>query len=100
MGRQRGRPPGMSKIINDAALDQIFRQARTHRSWTNDPVSDVVLQAEYELARTAPPSANSSPMRIVFVKSPEAKERLKPALSENNVWQTMKAPATAILGYD
>ena len=72
----------MSKIINDAALDQIFRQARTHRSWTSDPVSDVVLQAAYDLARMAPTSANCSPMRIVFVKSPEAKERLKPALSE------------------
>jgi 3-hydroxypropanoate dehydrogenase len=90
----------MSKIINDAALDQIFRQARTHRSWTNDPVSDVVLQAAYDLARMAPTSANCSPMRIVFVKSPEAKERLKPALSETNVEQTMKAPATAIIGYD
>jgi len=90
----------MSKIINDAALDQIFRQARTHRSWTNDPVSDVVLQAAYDLARMAPTSANCSPMRIVFVKSREAKERLKPALSETNVEQTMKAPATAIIGYD
>ena len=90
----------MSKIINDAALDQIFRQARTHRSWTNDPVSDVVLQAAYDLARMAPTSANCSPMRIVFVKSPAAKERLKPALSENNIEQTMKAPATAIIGYD
>jgi 3-hydroxypropanoate dehydrogenase len=90
----------MSKIINDAALDQIFRQARTHRSWTSDPVSDVVLQAAYDLARMAPTSANCSPMRIVFVKSPAAKERLKPALSENNLEQTMKAPATAIIGYD
>jgi 3-hydroxypropanoate dehydrogenase len=90
----------MTKIINDAALDQIFRQARTHRSWTGDPVSDVVLQAAYDLARMAPTSANCSPMRVVFVKSREAKERLKPALSENNVEQTMKAPATAIIGYD
>ena len=99
-GATRGRRPGMSKIINDAALDQIFRQARTHRSWTNDPVSDVVLQAAYDLARMAPTSANCSPMRILFVKSPEAKERLKPALSETNVEQTMKASATAIIGYD
>jgi 3-hydroxypropanoate dehydrogenase len=99
-GATRGRRPGMSKIINDAALDQIFRQARTHRSWTNEPVSEVVLQAAYDLARMAPTSANCSPMRIVFVKSPEAKARLKPALSETNVEQTMKAPATAIIGYD
>src|SRR5262252_2517843 len=90
----------MSKIINDAALDQIFRQARTHRSWTSDPVSDVVLQAAYDLARMAPTSANCSPMRIVFVKSRAAKERLRPALSEGNVEQTMAAPATAIFAYD
>ena len=90
----------MSRIINDAALDQLFRQARTHRSWTGEPVSDVVLQAAYDLARMAPTSANCSPMRVVFVRSPEAKERLKPALAQGNVEQTMKAPVTAIIGYD
>jgi 3-hydroxypropanoate dehydrogenase len=90
----------MSRIINDAALDQIFRQARTHRSWTGEPVSDVVLQAAYDLARMAPTSGNCSPMRVLFVKSPDAKERLKPALSQGNVEQTMKAPVTAIIGYD
>lgn len=90
----------MSKIISDDALDRIFRQARTHRSWTGDPVSDVVLQAAYDLARMAPTSANCGPMRIVFVKSRAAKERLKPALSEGNVRQTMAAPATAIIAYD
>src|SRR5919108_4259185 len=90
----------MSRIINDAALDQIFRQARTHRSWTGEPVSDVVLQAAYDLARMAPTSANCSPMRVLFVRSAEAKERLRPALSQGNVEQTMKAPVTAIIGYD
>ncbi|MGE0119781.1 MAG: malonic semialdehyde reductase [Dongiaceae bacterium] len=90
----------MSKIINDAALDQIFRQARTHRSWTDEPVSDVVLQAAYDLARMAPTSANCSPMRILFVRSAAAKERLKPALSAGNLDQTMKAPVTAVIGYD
>ncbi|MGH6929889.1 MAG: malonic semialdehyde reductase [Dongiaceae bacterium] len=90
----------MSRIINDAALDQTFRQARTHRSWTGEPVSDVVLQAAYDLARMAPTSANCSPMRVLFVRSPESKARLKPALSKGNVEQTMKAPVTAIIGYD
>jgi 3-hydroxypropanoate dehydrogenase len=90
----------MSRIVNDAALDQIFRQARTHRSWRDEPVSDVVLQAAYDLARMAPTSANCSPMRIVFVRSTAAKERLKPALSEGNVEQTMRAPVTAIIGFD
>jgi 3-hydroxypropanoate dehydrogenase len=90
----------MSRIISDAALDQIFRQARTHRSWTGEAVSDVVLQAAYDLARMAPTSANCSPMRVLFVKSPESKERLKPALSPGNVEQTMTAPVTAIIAYD
>jgi len=90
----------MSKIISDDALDQTFRQARTHRSWTAEPVSDVVLQAAYDLARMAPTSANCSPMRVLFLKSKAAKERLKPALSEGNVQQTMAAPVTAIFAYD
>jgi len=90
----------MSKIISDDALDQIYRQARTHRSWTDEPVSDVVLQAAYDLARMAPTSANCSPMRVLFLKSKAAKERLKPALSEGNMRQTMAAPVTAIFAYD
>ena len=84
----------MSKIINDAALDQIFRQARTHRSWTADPVSDVVLQAAYDLARMAPTSANCSPMRILFLKSKETKAPLLPMLLEGNRAKTMQAPVT------
>lgn len=90
----------MNRIINDAALDQIFRRARTHRSWTDEPVSEIVLQAAYDLARMPPTSANCSPMRVLFLRSAAAKERLKPALSESNIEQTMKAPATAIVGFD
>lgn len=90
----------MNKIVGDADLDRIFRVARTHRSWRDEPVSDVVLQAAYELARLAPTSGNCCPMRAVFVKSPAAKERLRPALDEGNVRQTMAAPVTAIIAYD
>lgn len=90
----------MDQILSDAALDRLFREARTLRYWTDKPVSDVVLQAAYDLAKMAPTSANCSPMRIVFVKSPDAKERLRPALSEDNVRQTMSAPVTAIIAYD
>lgn len=90
----------MDQILSDAALDRIFREARTLRHWTDKPVSDVVLQAAYDLAKMAPTSANCSPMRIVFVKSPDAKERLRPALSEDNVRQTMSAPVTAIIAHD
>ena len=90
----------MRKILNDAGLDLLFREARTHSHWTDGEVSDVLLQAVYDLAKMPPTSANSSPMRILFVRSPEAKERLKPALMEGNVEKTMAAPATAIIGHD
>jgi 3-hydroxypropanoate dehydrogenase len=86
--------------INDEALDIIFRAARTHRVWTDTPVSQTTLMAIYDLMRWGPTSANSSPARIVFVVSPEAKEKLKPYLDPGNVAKTMTAPATAIIGYD
>jgi 3-hydroxypropanoate dehydrogenase len=86
--------------LPDAALDQIFRTARTYRSWRDQPVSDETLRAIYDLMKWGPTSSNSSPARIVFVKSLAAKERLKPALDAGNVVQTMAAPATAILAYD
>jgi len=92
--------PPAAKIVGDAALDRIFRQARTHRSWNGDAVSDVVLQAVYELARMPPTSGNCSPMRVLFLKSRAAKERLQPALDKGNVKQTMSAPVTAIIAYD
>jgi 3-hydroxypropanoate dehydrogenase len=86
--------------INDEALDVIFRAARTHRSWLNKPVSPALLMAIYDLMRWGPTSANTNPARLIFVVSPEAKERLKPHLDASNVGKTMSAPATAILGYD
>jgi 3-hydroxypropanoate dehydrogenase len=81
-------------------LDQIFRNARTHSAWLDQAVSDVLLEAVYDLAKMGPTSANCSPMRIVYLRSPEAKARLKPALAEGNVAKTMAAPATAIIAYD
>jgi 3-hydroxypropanoate dehydrogenase len=82
------------------ALDRIFRTARTHRAWTARPVTDETLRAIYELMKWGPTSSNSCPARIAFVRSPEAKERLRPALDAGNVAQTMAAPATAIVAYD
>jgi 3-hydroxypropanoate dehydrogenase len=90
----------MSKILDDVALDALFRTARTHNAWQAKPVSDALLQAVWELAKMGPTSANCSPARIVFVKSPEAKARLSPALSDGNRDKTMAAPATAIVGFD
>jgi 3-hydroxypropanoate dehydrogenase len=90
----------VEQILDDGALDQLFRQARTHRSWTDRPVPDAVLQAVYDLARMGPTSGNCSPMRLVFVKSRAAKDRLLPCLDAGNVRQTDAAPATAIVAYD
>jgi 3-hydroxypropanoate dehydrogenase len=90
----------MSKILDDAALDALFRAARTHNSWQDKPVSDALLQALWELAKMGPTSANCSPMRILFLKSKETKARLLPMLLEGNRAKTMQAPVTAITGYD
>jgi 3-hydroxypropanoate dehydrogenase len=90
----------MSDILSDAGMDLIFRQARTHRFWREGEVSDDLLGALYELAKMGPTSSNCCPMRVVFVKSREAKERLKACLDEGNLRQTMAAPATAIIAYD
>ena len=70
----------MGQPLSDEALDVIFREARTHNAWLPQPVDDDLLRQVYDLAKMGPTSANTMPMRIVFVKSPEAKERLKPAL--------------------
>lgn len=86
--------------IGDRGLDQIFRQARTHHVWRDTPISDEQLHELYDLMKWGPTSANSTPARILFVKSRAAKERLRPALLPANVDQTMTAPATAIIGYD
>src|ERR1043166_9906125 len=90
----------MSNLVNDTALDVLFRTARTHNAWLAQPVEDALLRQIYDLAKMGPTSANMSPMRIVFVKSPEARQRLKPALAAGNVEKTMAAPVTAILGMD
>jgi 3-hydroxypropanoate dehydrogenase len=86
--------------ISDAALDTLFREAHTMRKWQDRKVSPALLMAIYDLMRWGPTTTNITPARIVFVMSPEAKERLKPHLDAGNVRQTMEAPVTAILGYD
>jgi 3-hydroxypropanoate dehydrogenase len=90
----------MSHVVNDEALDILFQKARTHNVFLDEPVSDDLLRQVYDLMKWGPTSANSSPGRILFLRTPEAKERLRPALSPNNLDKTMKAPVTAILAYD
>ena len=80
--------------------DQLFREARTYSAWREEPVPVAVLHELYDLARFGPTSTNCNPMRVVFVRSPEAKERLRPALRPANVEKTMAAPVTAIIGFD
>lgn len=90
----------MSEMLSEAALDQLFRTARTFNAWLPKEVSDAQLHQLYELAKFGPTSANSSPMRLVFVKSKEAKEKLSPFLSEGNRAKSMAAPVTAIVASD
>lgn len=87
-------------MLNDQALDIIFRQARTHSVWLDKPVTPEILKQVYDLAKMAPTSANCSPMRIVFVQSNEAREKLKPCLAPGNIDKTMTAPVTALIASD
>jgi 3-hydroxypropanoate dehydrogenase len=86
--------------LDAAALDQLFRNARTHNAWQKKDVPDALLHQLYDLVKWAPTSANSSPARFVFVKSPEAKAKLKDALAPGNVEKTMTAPVTVIVAQD
>jgi len=86
--------------VSDDALDQIFRQARTHIAWLPKPVPMELVRQAYKLAALGPTSANTSPARFVFLTTREARERLRPALSTNNVEKTMAAPVTVIIAYD
>ena len=86
--------------LSEDALDQIFRQARTHNGWLPQPVPADLLRQVYNLAALGPTSANTQPARFVFLSTPQAKERLRPALAPGNVEKTMAAPVTAIIAYD
>lgn len=86
--------------LDDWSLDLLFRDARSFSAWRPDPVSDDDLRRVWDLAKLGPTSANCSPVRVLFLRSTEAKEKLKPALSAGNVAKTMAAPVTAIVGHD
>jgi 3-hydroxypropanoate dehydrogenase len=86
--------------IAQQALDQLFREARTHSTWLPEPVPVELLRKAYELARLGPTSANGSPARFVFLTTPGAKALLKPVLAPGNVDKTMAAPVTVIIAWD
>jgi 3-hydroxypropanoate dehydrogenase len=86
--------------LDNHALDLLFHDARSQNGWRDEPVTDEQLRRLYEIIQWGPTSMNCQPLRVLFLRSPEAKERLQPALMPNNVAKTMSAPVVAILGYD
>lgn len=90
----------MTKALDQAAFEQLFLEARTQNAWKEGEVSDETLRRLFDIVKMGPTSANCSPARYVFVKSPEAKERLKPHLSGGNLEKTMAAPVTVIIAND
>jgi 3-hydroxypropanoate dehydrogenase len=93
-------PDSTTHRLSDDACDALFTKARTHSNWLDRPVEDDLLHQLYDLMKWGPTSANCCPVRIVFLRTGAAKERLRPALQPANVDKTMKAPVTAILAYD
>ena len=89
----------MSAVLNDTALDQLFRSARSYNAFTGE-ISDDTLRQLYDLVKWGPTQANSSPARFVFVKSEAAKAKLGPALDQGNYKKSMEAPVVVIVGYD
>ena len=90
----------MGQVVDDAALDTLFREARTFSRWLPRPIADKTLHELYDVVKWAPTSANAMPARFAFLRSKESKERLRPALAPLNIEKTMTAPVTVIVGYD
>jgi len=86
--------------LDEAALDQLFREARSQNRWLPDPVPDDTLRELFDLLKYGPTSANSSPARFLFLRSQDAKEKLRPALSSGNEIKTMTAPVVVIVAQD
>ena len=86
--------------LPDSALDQLFRNARSQNGFVDKPVSDEQVHAIYELMKMGPTAANSCPVRLVFVKSFEAKEKLRPCLAKGNIDKSMSAPVVVIIAMD
>jgi 3-hydroxypropanoate dehydrogenase len=86
--------------LDDAALDTLFRSARTAEAFAETPVTDETLQALYELVKLGPTSGNCSPARFLVIRTPEAREKLRPSLSAGNLEKTLAAPCTIVVAYD
>ncbi len=90
----------MGKPVDEAALDTLFNDARTFDGFLDREVPDALLKRAWDLARMTPTSANCQPMRVLFLRSAEAKERLAPSLSSTNRDKTVAAPVVAIVAHD
>jgi len=90
----------MPQALESTALDTLFTAARSHNGWTAEPVSDATLRQLYDLVKMGPTSANCSPARFVFLRTPEARQKLAPALSKGNLEKTLSAPVTVIVAWD
>ena len=90
----------MNQPLDQEALDLLFREARTHSTWLDQPVADETLRDLYNLMKFGPTSMNCTPARVLFLRTREARERLRPFLMQANVDKTMVAPVTAIIAYD
>ncbi|HEX7828800.1 MAG TPA: malonic semialdehyde reductase [Thermoanaerobaculia bacterium] len=87
-------------MLDAAALDTLFLEARTFSAWLDKPIDDDLLRKLYDIVRFGPTAANANPARFLFIRTPEGKERLRPALAPANVAKTMAAPVTVIVAYD
>ena len=86
--------------VDEAALEALFKDARSQNGWLDTPVTAQELEAAYDIAKWGPTSMNTQPMRVLFLRSQEAKSRLKPALSPTNIEKVMTAPVVAVIAYD
>ena len=87
-------------VLDDSACDLLFREARSHNGWLDKPVADETLRAAFALTKMGPTSANCSPMRIIFIRTPDEKKKLEPCVSGGNFEKTMSAPVTAVIAND
>lgn len=87
-------------MADEETLDLILRKARSHGDFQDSPVDEALLRAAHELMKWGPTTANSQPARIFYLRSREAREKLRPALSPVNLEKTMKAPLVALVAYD
>jgi 3-hydroxypropanoate dehydrogenase len=92
--------PSTPRRIDDSSLRQLFLNARTHNGWLDQPVPDGMLRELYDIVKCGPTSMNTQPMRLLFLRTAAAKQRLRRHLVPSNVEKTMAAPVTAVVGYD